>query len=169
MLVINTPVIQPVDRGPVIPLALNNTNRPIDLLSHWRNTREFRMDEHYQRDYVWGVDRKANLIRSILMGIPIPSLILNWRDWPDDYSIAVVDGKQRISAILNFLDGELVVPGPWFGLDGDVTFNDLPRPTRLRLGNKSIAVSEASLGSLEDEERVFNLINYGGVPQGMTD
>jgi hypothetical protein len=66
----------------------------------------------YQRGSVWGVERKRNLIRSLLMGLPIGAVFLNSRHimQPD----RVVDGKQRIEAILDFLGDGLAVPAEWF-------------------------------------------------------
>ena len=55
----------------------------------------------YQRGDVWRTGDRQKLIESILRGIPLPSLILlrNGGAAPDD----VVDGKQRLTAILRFV------------------------------------------------------------------
>jgi len=125
----------------------------------------------YQRGDVWGQIRQRNLIRSILVGIPIPSIIINDRfsaNWGNE--IAVIDGKQRITAILRFMDGELEVPAEWFGLDcGMTTFPALELRRQRGFKNIPIPVCEGRLESLESEREVFELVNFGGVPQGMTD
>lgn len=76
----------------------------------------------YPRGAVWGTRRKQNLIRSLMAGIPIAAVILNDRavrfeghDAASDPFYAVVDGKQRITAIQEFADGKFEVPGEWFG------------------------------------------------------
>lgn len=151
-------------------LQLSTTNRPLDVLKHWQQEGYLYLDAPYQRGDVWGKLRRKNLIRSILLGIPIPSLIINDRfaaGWGEE--IAVIDGKQRISSILMFLNNELEVPGKWFGLEGEITFDVLPIAQKRRFRGHAIGFSEGKLESLEQEIEVFELINYGGVPQGETD
>lgn len=55
----------------------------------------------YQRGDVWRTGDRQKLIESILRGIPLPSIILLRKGGaaPDD----VVDGKQRLTAILRFV------------------------------------------------------------------
>ena len=60
----------------------------------------------YQRDDVWKVGDASQLIESILQGIPLPSIVLlevpsRGRSRLPSYE--VVDGKQRITAILRFI------------------------------------------------------------------
>lgn len=57
----------------------------------------------FQRNNVWKTKQKAELIESILMGIPIPLMYL-FED--KNGKKQVVDGRQRISAILDFLAGK---------------------------------------------------------------
>lgn len=155
-------------------LHLTQTNRPVDVFQYWRREGYLELNPPYQRGDVWGPIRQRNLIRSILMGIPIPSVIVNDRfasNWGG--SVAVIDGKQRITAILKFIDSELKVPAAWFGVRGDINreveFQYLPDSLRRRFCTCPIAVSEGRLASIEDEIEVFELVNFGGVPQGMTD
>ena len=57
----------------------------------------------FQRHDVWKQRQKSELIESILMGIPIPLMYL-FED--KNGKKQVVDGRQRISAILDFLEGK---------------------------------------------------------------
>ena len=155
-------------------LKLNNTSRPLITVKYWRDNGYLELNCKYQRGDVWGPARQINLIRSILLGIPISAIVVNDRlqgDWiGDNESIyAVIDGKQRLTAILKFLDGELAVPGEWFNVKGDITFDKLPLSTRRRFKNKPIPFCEASLPTIEMEQEVFELVNFGGVAQGETD
>ena len=157
---------------PIIRLRLSQTNRPIETVDYWQKDNGMDLNAPYQRGDVWGEVRQRNLIKSILLGIPIPSIIINDRfsaGWSDTVSCAVIDGKQRITTILKFLSGDLKVSGTWFGLDGDVSFLDLPRNIQRGIKNTPLAFTEGQLGSLEEEKEVFELVNYGGVPQGETD
>lgn len=65
--------------------------------------KELIIDPDFQRHDVWTPKQKSELIESILMGIPIPLMYL-FED--KNGKKQVVDGRQRIGAILNFLDNE---------------------------------------------------------------
>lgn len=60
-----------------------------------------KLDPEFQRHNVWTLTRKRELIESILMGIPIPVIYLFENT---DGTRQVVDGKQRISTIIEFLN-----------------------------------------------------------------
>jgi len=63
----------------------------------------------FQRRPVWTRRQQSNLIESILLDLPIPEIFLQQSDAPSgDTQFVVVDGQQRIRAILEFIgeDGE---------------------------------------------------------------
>lgn len=62
---------------------------------------ELELNPSYQRDVVWQNKDSQKLIESILRGIPLPSIILYRRK--DSNKIEIVDGKQRLTAILRFM------------------------------------------------------------------
>lgn len=131
----------------------------------------------YQRGVVWGTKRKRNLIKSLLSGVPVPSIVINDRsvrfeDWDasNDPSYVVVDGKQRITALRDFVDGKFTVPGEWFDVDADeILFTELDKPNQRHFMHRPIAVSEARLATLDEEREFFDLINFGGLEQGEVD
>lgn len=136
------------------------------------------LNPSYQRDHVWDAERQRNLIKSLMLGLPTGAIYLNERDIMEPF--VVVDGKQRISAVRAWMDGELEVPAEWFPakmLEEDhpenVTFNDLNiSGQRGWNGQASVAMyySKFQGSTAEDQEReLFELINYGGVPQGQSD
>jgi len=57
----------------------------------------------FQREFVWKLKEKSELIESILMGIPLP-MIYFFED--DDGVLQVVDGKQRLTTLFQYLDDE---------------------------------------------------------------
>jgi hypothetical protein len=162
-------------------LRLSATNRPIEVIRYWHDEGHLELSPPYQRGDVWGQIRQRNLIRSILLGVPIPSIIINDRFSPSYNSdkeswgleksdcIAVIDGKQRMTAILAFLQDDLTVPGEWFGLVGEITYSMLPMPQQRGFKHYPIQFCEGQLRNLEEEREVFELVNFGGVPQGETD
>ncbi len=161
-------------------LQLNQSNRPVECLRHFEQSRDLELSPPYQRGDVWGIRRRRNFIRSLLMGIPIPSIIVNDRlmadfvgDRPEAF--AVIDGKQRCTTILMFFADRFTVPSEWFepyhvstGKD-EVVYSELSIIGQRMFRGRGIAVSEARLGTLEDEQEVFELVNFGGIPQGERD
>ncbi len=59
------------------------------------------LDDSFQRNNVWTKKQKSQLIESLLMGIPIPYLYLYEGK---NSNLIVIDGRQRLSAIFDFLD-----------------------------------------------------------------
>jgi hypothetical protein len=98
-------------------------NSNIDSLSlfnikHWVSNRSFGelvdmyenneiVTPEMQRDFVWDSLKCSRLIESIILGLPIPPLFLLEVD-KNQYEL--IDGKQRLAAILNFIKGY-----PWSG------------------------------------------------------
>ncbi|MFZ1362389.1 MAG: DUF262 domain-containing protein [Candidatus Nanopelagicales bacterium] len=67
-----------------------------------------RLRPAFQRNLVWNQEQKAFLLDSILRGIPVPELyIQSVTSEQGDEEIIVVDGQQRISACLEFVEGSL--------------------------------------------------------------
>ena len=81
---------------------------------------------HYQRRDRWSPKKQSALIESFLLNVPVPPVFLS----EDEYGqYSVIDGKQRITAICDFLAGELRLTN----LDSFIEleacyFNDLPQP-----------------------------------------
>ncbi|MFT7022435.1 MAG: hypothetical protein ACJA07_001519 [Rhodococcus sp. (in: high G+C Gram-positive bacteria)] len=151
-------------------LGLAQRNRPIDFFRDYAD--ELDLNPPYQRGDVWGATRQKNLWFSLLSGVPVPSIILNSRidfDWPTQHGYGVIDGKQRITAILGFMHDRFRLPGSWFAATADVHYSELDRTVRRRLGNMPVATSEGQLPSLRAESQVFELVNFGGLAQGEVD
>ena len=151
-------------------LRLSSTHRPCDVILYWSEKDHLLLSPPYQRGLVWGHKRKVNLIRSLLLGVPIPSIVVNDRfaaGWGEE--IAVIDGKQRMTTLLEWFKGDLAVPGEWFDMPGEVTYHELPLPMQRYFRMNALPFTEAQLPSLEAEREVFDLINFGGVPQGESD
>lgn len=180
--------------GPVAEANLSTMNRPLAwLIDHGNGeslSMDFDMDQPYQRGDVWGLVRRQNLIRSLIMGIPIASLVINVRHLADfdepgysdarNAAYAIVDGKQRVTTIMMFGRSEFAVPASWFREgsvettedtdDGPyVRFSGLTASGRRRFENKPLATSEGRFSTLAEEQMIFDLVNFGGIHQGDVD
>lgn len=92
----------------IYPLKLNDIRIDKDRMSLFEIKRRYEKDDivldpDFQRNQVWGRRQESELIESILMGIPLPIIYLFQTR---DARIQVVDGRQRITAILKFMDNE---------------------------------------------------------------
>lgn len=157
-------------------LPPNVENNPLRQLLGQVDDGLIDLDPPYQRGSVWGAERRRNLIRSLTMGIPVGNLFVNRRDWESPGS--VVDGKQRLLAGAAWLADEVEVPRSWFAasdlrdgsLHGRCVWSDLTDASQRRWQNIAlIPVVLTNFETVEAEAALFELINFGGVPQGESD
>lgn len=147
------------------------------------------LSPEYQRGSVWTEDQRINLVRSWLMGVPIPAVIINDRifgPWPNGgpdgtplggYSYAVIDGKQRIETAIAWFGGALAVPASWFpddviemtedANDGPyVRYTGLNRTEQRHQSMRlQLPTVEAQVGTIEEEAALYLLVNGEGSPQ----
>lgn len=74
-----------------------------EIKRQYEERKQLVLDPEFQREYVWTQEQKSELIESILMGIPIPIVYLFQTR---DARIQVVDGRQRISAVIDFMNNK---------------------------------------------------------------
>jgi len=77
----------------------------------WRETQSLVIAPGFQRRSVWGRAAKAYLIDTILRGLPVPPIYLRVRQSEDKTRTIreVIDGQQRISAVLDYVDGRFAL------------------------------------------------------------
>lgn len=68
--------------------------------------KQIELDPAFQRRNVWGSPAKSRFIESLFLGIPIPQILLSARPSSKN-SFLVLDGKQRLITIKEFIDGKL--------------------------------------------------------------
>lgn len=61
------------------------------------------IDPDFQRNSVWSLKQKSELIESVIMGIPLPLIYLAENE---DGELVVVDGRQRLTTFFEFLDNK---------------------------------------------------------------
>ncbi len=124
---------------------------------------ELDLQSAYQRRHRWNIQRKSRLIESLLMSVPIPPIFLSEEE---DGTYAVIDGKQRITAIADFLERGLSLKGltSYTDLNG-TTFDQLSRDEQ-RFLSKRIrlrAVIILPQSPAEIKLQTFQRLNTGGV------
>ncbi|WP_343563562.1 DUF262 domain-containing protein [Kiloniella sp. b19] len=63
------------------------------------------LDPSFQRRSVWAEMSQSSLIESLFLNIPVPQILLASKR-KDKNSFIVIDGKQRLTAIKEFMDGK---------------------------------------------------------------
>jgi Protein of unknown function DUF262 len=126
--------------------------------------------KYYQRPFVWELENKQLLIESIYNNVDCGKILVRNRGWgelrvlqKDGHELAwkdVVDGKQRLNAIKEFLDGKFP------DLYGNYYY-DLSDSAQKRLEDHQLfSYSELPEGTKdEDVLRQFLRLNFCGVPQ----
>lgn len=80
-----------------------------DILELYISKRLF-VDQKYQRKLVWSIKDKALFIDSLMKKYPIPNIMMVEYDNNEDYATyGIIDGLQRINAIISFMLGEFPV------------------------------------------------------------
>lgn len=116
----------------------------------------------FQRELVWPFRKKCELIESILMGIPLPAFYVREKD---DGVYIVVDGKQRLTTLFDYIDGKFKLEGLKI-LKGINTkyFKDLTTLQQNKLEDYSLLLY--IIKSPTSDRVIFDLfdrVNRGGV------
>jgi hypothetical protein len=119
----------------------------------------------FQRRPVWTEEQASFLIDTILSGLPIPEIYIRSSSTPDgDTKYEVVDGQQRIRAVLLFGSNDLELTGEalsarWAGK----TFDDLTDKEKTAFWDYKIVVRDVS-GATDLEIRdLFKRLNIHSV------
>jgi hypothetical protein len=115
------------------------------------------MDADYQRDYVWTLQDKHNLIDSIFNNIDIGKFVfimLKWEEHPLNYLYEVLDGKQRINAVTEFYENRFTYNG--------LFFNQLSKWEQWHFKEYHVNVAEISNITREQKIRYFLTLNVSG-------
>lgn len=118
----------------------------------------------YQRRERWDHEAQSLLIESFLLNVPVPPVYLA----EDDFgTYSVIDGKQRITAISQFMRDKYKLKGlkEFPNLEG-LYFKDLPRELRNALNIRPYirVVTLLKQTSPELKYEVFTRLNSGGEP-----
>ena len=77
-----------------------------ELHRKYKSRKQLTLEVDFQRRGVWKTDQKCELIESILMGLPLPIFYLKQLE---DTSYVVVDGKQRLTTLFEYMDNDFAL------------------------------------------------------------
>ncbi|MBG6029733.1 DUF262 domain-containing protein [Proteus hauseri] len=80
-------------------------------------SKTFLVNRRYQRKLVWTIDEKRSFIDSIMKGYPVPLILLAEKNDGEGRRLEIIDGMQRLNAMMSFIEQEFDVNGSYFDLD----------------------------------------------------
>jgi hypothetical protein len=75
----------------------------------WHKNELLELSPDFQRREVWSEKAKSYLIDSIIRGRPIPKILISQRLEGTRTTRVVVDGQQRLRAVLEFINGDFAI------------------------------------------------------------
>ncbi|HCW35902.1 MAG TPA: DUF262 domain-containing protein [Staphylococcus sp.] len=143
-------------------LVIQQSDLSLESLSSMISNNIVNLHPHYQRRERWNEDKQSKLIESFILNVPVPPIYFS----EDEYGIySVIDGKQRLTAIHNFLTNKLKLKN-LEAIDSlnNLYFKDLPAPIRNALSVRPyiriVTLLKQSNPDLKYE--VFLRLNTGG-------
>lgn len=103
-----------------------SSSHPISDIRDWSTRQRLEIRPDFQRKEVWSPAAKILLMDTILRNIPMPKVFLQAVIHDSDTYRVVIDGQQRIKAILSFLRGDFKLTKPYTGEFSNLTFGELP-------------------------------------------
>lgn len=137
-----------------------------ELLNLHRD-REVVIRPEYQRLFRWSNEQRSRLIESVMLRLPIPPIFLVENN---DNVLELIDGLQRTSSVLQFLDHE-AINEPELVLEGcdilralnGVKFDDLSTSLKLKIKRTPIrAIIIKKSGDQFVKYEMFKRLNTGG-------
>jgi hypothetical protein len=141
---------EPVAKNDITKAVVTGTDWTTETILSQLRRGNIQLNPRFQRRDAWDVVRKSRFIESLLLGLPIPQLVLaEQKDRRGAF--LVLDGKQRLLALRQFAVGSLASD------DSDAAFSQLRLrglDVREELEGTSLATLEQD-GSLADDLNAF--------------
>lgn len=139
------------DEEPVAPDAVSqavvtDTDWTAETILSQLRRGNIQLNPRFQRRDAWDLKRKSRFIESIILGLPIPQLVLA-EDKRRRGSFLVLDGKQRLLALRQFAEGSSFASNAIqefrkFSLRGLDVRTDLNRQTLAKMENDAARVED---------------------------
>ncbi|TFK59576.1 hypothetical protein BDN72DRAFT_905719 [Pluteus cervinus] len=144
------------------------TSYSIEYLYKSVKDKTIELNPPYQRDVVWNHDKQSNLIDSLFHNFYVPSLLFcRIQDAEGFVRFICIDGKQRLTSIVNFIDG--VIPHKDSQTGAKIYYRNkngkknkvISEQLRRVFENKQIQCMEYNKLTLEQQRAIFQRVQNG--------
>ena len=92
-------------------MSLSVTPYTVQMIYGLYYQEKLKINRRYQRKLVWSINEKQSFIDSLIKGYPIPLILASKSS---DENFEILDGLQRLNAIVSFIEGDFSVDGQYF-------------------------------------------------------
>ncbi|HTA28552.1 MAG TPA: DUF262 domain-containing protein [Bacteroidia bacterium] len=86
------------------------------IFSFYKNDLFF-VNRRYQRKLIWTIEEKQRFIDSLIIGLPVPLILLAENNIQGKTAFEIIDGMQRLNTINSFIEQEFSYNGGYFDLN----------------------------------------------------
>ena len=134
-------------------------SHPISDERDWADNERLELRPDFQRNEVWTQAAQIMLIDTILKGIPIPKIYIKSIVKNEKTYRIVVDGQQRLTAILKFIRDELTLKKPYQGEYFNMKYSELPESVHDDFIRYKIDINEIFNPSDEEIRDLYSRVN----------
>lgn len=145
--------------------AFDTRTYSINDFREWNAREQLELAPRFQRRQVWKANAKSFLVDTIIRSRPMPKVFLRQKTEPSTKTTIreVVDGQQRIRAILEFLDNGFRLSKIHNSDYGGLYFGELPDDVQRSYLDYELAVDLLLDATDQDVLDIFSRINSYGV------
>ena len=134
-------------------------SHPISDIRDWNKNNRLELRPDFQRNEVWSRAAQIMLIDTILKGIPIPKVYIKSVMKDGNTYRVVIDGQQRLTAILKFVQNKLVLRKPYGGEYANKKFEELPDDVQNEILRYKIDINEIFNPTDEEIRDLYSRVN----------
>lgn len=136
-----------------------STPHPISDIRDWSRAHRLEMQPEFQRNQVWSKAAKIMLIDTILRNIPMPKIFLQGILRQQDTYRIVIDGQQRLTTILEFLNDGFALDSPYEGPYQAKKFSELPQTVQEEILNYNVDTNEIRNATKATIRDIYSRVN----------
>lgn len=151
---------------------LKRDTTTITVANFWENHQlnKYNFDPVFQRKSVWTEEKQSFFIDSIMRNFPIPPIFLHQKIYAEtgQTTYDVIDGRQRLEAIIRFIRNEIPVTGDGETVFSGKYFQDLDakelQPLKMQFWGYRLPVEYIDTPSAKVVDNIFDRLNRNGEP-----
>lgn len=134
-------------------------SHPISDVRDWNDNCRLELRPDFQRNEVWSKAAQIMLIDTIIKGVPIPKVYIKSIIQGGNTYRVVIDGQQRLTAILKFVNNELALKKPYIGDYQGKKFEELPPDIQNQILRYKIDINEIFNPTDEEIRDLYSRVN----------